>query len=366
MDFGLSFVQPNWYYNVALQNRGTLSDIRTHIHYQLAPLGNPGFYGGTYDDASTLSYTWTERTAVPRLDQQRIDIDDTGTTAVSVTFSGGPYISTTGGGGLWTQRTVGMNTPIVKTGQVCVARSNQSILYCAVEEDAGGTNTKLYKSTDGGLNWTVTGSPTLSWGRIKCNYNGSIVIASEISGSLYVSRNGGTTWQPQSGTGSHAWNSLYLSDDGRVLVAGVAGGFLYVSVNSGANWTPRGPSRIWQSVSGSSDGSTMCATAFTLAGTTPVFLSSDFGTTWAAPSSPPIPSDGSSPQSATSINGNKFAVVQSTTPGFLYVSQDGGVTWARSGSPVGQRLGVAMTPDGTTILLGGAGGTLYSWTASGS
>jgi photosystem II stability/assembly factor-like uncharacterized protein len=367
IDFGISFVRPNWYYNVAIRNQSgsTSYSVLADLRYLITPLQSPGFFGGTYDDASTLTYAWTEQTTAPAFSYSRISIDDTGTTAACVMATGGPYTSDDGGA-TWRQQLGGLDSPL-ETGQVCVARSDPLVMYCAVSSPSVGTSTYLYKSTDGGTNWiAMANAPYSSWSRIQCNYTGRIVFAAKALGSLYVSLDGGESWEPQTtGESPIQWNALYLSDDGQLLVAGPSSGFLWVSIDGGANWTIRATSRRWNSISGSSDGSMLCASTAALAATASVYLSTDFGTTWTGTSSVV---DTDVYQTATSINGNKLAFITAAAPGLTYLSQDGGTTWNfLVGYAAGIRYGIAMTPDGTKLLIGGNSlGTLRPETALGT
>jgi photosystem II stability/assembly factor-like uncharacterized protein len=246
-----------------------------------------------------------------------------------------------------------MNTP-VRTGQVCLARSNPSIMYAALAENAGGTGTRLYKSTDGGVGWSfVTGVGSGQWSRIKCNYNGTIVLAGQTNGRLYLSRDSGATWTLQTaGAVNLYWTCVFLSDDGRVLVGGVTTGRLWVSTDGGTTWTERATNRDWNHVSGSSDGSAMCACAGEGGGGVPcVYISTDFGTTWTEVTSL---TNTDVTQTATSITGNKMIFVTSQYDGAIYISQDGGVGWDTPITfPIVPRFGIAMTPDGTKLVLGG-------------
>ena len=353
VDAGLSFVPPNWYYNVKVYNPDTTIPLTlmTDFQYRIAPIQSPGFYGGTYDDASTLTYTWNEDVG-STLDFARIDIDDTGTTVVCNAAAGGPYVSTDGGA-TWIERASGMSIPIT-TGQACLARSNPSIMYAALVENSGGTGTRLYKSTDGGVDWTVVGGAgSAQWSRIKCNYNGTIVLAGQTNGKLYLSRNSGATWTAQTtGAVNLNWTCVFLSDDGRVLVGGVTTGRLWVSTDGGATWTERATNRDWTHVSGSSDASMMCASANAGGGGLPcVYISTDFGTTWTEVTSL---TNTNVNQTATSITGNKLIFVTSQYGGEIYISQDGGATWDTPITfPIHPRFGIAMTPDGTKLVLGG-------------
>jgi hypothetical protein len=72
-----------------------------------------------------------------------------------------------------------------------------------------------------------------------------------------------------------------------------------------------------------------------------------------------------------SINGNKLTAVGTNASGtipFFIVSQNGGSSWSTpAGAPTGSRQSVAMTPDGTRLILtGNSIGPLYPYTALGT
>ena len=234
-------------------------------------------------------------------------------------------------------------------------------MYCAA-----GVASYPYKSTDTGATWTQLSTPnnTLAWTSIKCNYNGTIVFAAQTNGSLYLSGDGGTSWTQQSGAGVRNWAALYLSDDGQVLVATVNSGNIWVSVNGGGFWTPRATSRLWQVLTGTSDGGLLLAAASSPGpGVASLYRSTDYGTTWTATAASQV-TNASIAGLACSINGNKLMVsgLANSIP-FVYRSQNGGTTWVLepappSGTlPAGIQGSIAMTPDGTTLLATGNAGT---------
>ena len=366
LDVGLSFTQPNWWYNIAVRNQSgtTAYDVLADVRYKLTSYSSPGFYGGSYDDATTLTYTWTQQTGAPAQQLFRLNVDDTGLTAVGITATS-VYV-TTDGGATWAIRTSGLNTPTA-ISQACLARSAPLILYCAVITNAGGSTLRLYKSINGGVSWaTVSGSFISSWRYIKCNHTGVLVLASQATGSLYLSRDSGASFtQYVVGGVSRTWNGVYLSDDGQILVGVENNGTLWVSTNSGTSWTSRATTRNWGQIAGSSDGSTLLAGTGAGIGLPCLYLSTDFGTTWTATSTL---TNAIVNQVTTSINGNKLAAIASVSGVTgLYVSQDGGATWSTpSGAPTGTRFSVGMSPDGTRLIVGGnTAGTLYPYTAVG-
>ncbi|MFA7241409.1 MAG: hypothetical protein WC091_14955 [Sulfuricellaceae bacterium] len=97
-----------------------------------------------------------------------------------------------------------------------------------------GTEVGVYRSSDGGANWTASG---LSGSKITAlSANGSTVYALA-AGSLYKSTDGGANWTQL--TGLSATPSTLLAHPGKagVVFAGTAQGQVYSSTDSGVIWT---------------------------------------------------------------------------------------------------------------------------------
>jgi hypothetical protein len=107
---------------------------------------------------------------------------------------------------------------------------------CGTSIFAGG-DFGVYKSTNNGINWTLT-SLTLSTVSFAVNGN-NIFAGTWISGTakgVYLSTDNGTSWT-QTSLNNRNINSMAVSGN-NVFAGGYQNGF-YVSTNNGSNWTPR-------------------------------------------------------------------------------------------------------------------------------
>jgi photosystem II stability/assembly factor-like uncharacterized protein len=111
-----------------------------------------------------------------------------------------------------------------------------------------GANGKIYKTTDGGANWTsqTSGtSRTLSRG-IFLDENEGWIVGGWSDGPQFLvlhTLNGGTNWQDQSfGSTSYAINTVSFIDAMNGWIGGtdnMLSPFIYVTADGGANWTPQ-------------------------------------------------------------------------------------------------------------------------------
>ena len=80
--------------------------------------------------------------------------------------------------------------PIMKR-LVDVSASNDGVIAYATENPTGGVLRKIWKSTDGGINWSeLANAPSTSWGAIAVSGNGQILFALSWAGadqSIYQS-----------------------------------------------------------------------------------------------------------------------------------------------------------------------------------
>jgi photosystem II stability/assembly factor-like uncharacterized protein len=69
------------------------------------------------------------------------------------------------------------------------------------------------------------------------------------------------TWTDQTLSGSRIWASITSSSDGTKLAAVVQNGDIYTSTDSGVHWTDRtaAGSRLWLSIASSADGTKLAA-----------------------------------------------------------------------------------------------------------
>jgi photosystem II stability/assembly factor-like uncharacterized protein len=200
-------------------------------------------------------------------------------------------------GGVW-KTSDGGNTyapltdalPYVSAGSVVVNYKKPSILYISIGDSEGWWNWSLgiYKSYDGGLNWSVTG---LNW--TFTNYQAirkivmsptdtSILFAATTNG-LYRTVNSGASWT-QIRTGYHTdviYKPNNSNNDGNIVYASTDAGEIYKSVDAGVNWTQiytSGGNGVHLSVT-LADPNTIAASYY---GPSTVIYSRDLGNTFTA------------------------------------------------------------------------------------
>ena len=88
------------------------------------------------------------------------------------------------------------------------------------------------------------------------------------------------TWSPVAS--SRIWQSITSSSDGTKLAAVVSGGYIYTSSDSGVSWTAQtaSGSRNWNSITSSSDGTKLAAVVYPGY----IYTSTDSGVSWTATS----------------------------------------------------------------------------------
>lgn len=152
-----------------------------------------------------------------------------------------------------------------------VAPSDPNIMY-------GGTNSDIYRSTDGGLTWTGAGynEPVEAFSIDPKNSR------DVVSGGLYALRrstDGGVTWK-RSDINVHGINVIARSPaDPKVLIA-ASDDEVYASTDGGTTWSKRStvPEAIQSAV-----GDARNASTFYVAGELGVRYTTDMGATWQDP-----------------------------------------------------------------------------------
>lgn len=218
--------------------------------------------------------------------------------------------------------------------------------------EAGGT---IHVSRDGGATWTSGNSPSATWIASAMSSTGSRIYAVQYGGSMFASGDQGATWKPLA-AGTGAWESVATSQDGTLVAAVMQNGPLVISKDGGSTWhnaaMPDGQANHWwRWVSSSADGHALVAVSHDAK----VFRSTDSGSTWkllAVAVGGTVVNE-SWYRVKTSADGQAIAIAANTfggAPGTgIYVSHDGGTTWARGYSLVADYTFLAMSADGQRI-----------------
>jgi len=160
--------------------------------------------------------------------------------------NGGPksglYVSTNSGNN-WTQVGGGFPLNDATLGRISidVSKSNSQIIY-ALAANASGTTKGLYKSVNGGLNWTnvntsAAPSSNYAWFNRICRVDPTIserVICGGLD--MNISNNGGTSFSQVFGIHVDQHAVAFAKSNSNYLVIGNDGGIDY-STNSGVTWT---------------------------------------------------------------------------------------------------------------------------------
>src|SRR5262249_28651899 len=134
-------------------------------------------------------------------------------------LNSGKFSSTINGGVSWSTRTISGATGGVLTG-IAVDPTNAFTVYATFANFAAGAGHHVFKSTNGGANWTdiSAGLPNIPFESILVNpeYSGLVIAGSDAG--VFASTNGGASWYAL-GTGlPHVpINQLFTSHNGSKL-----------------------------------------------------------------------------------------------------------------------------------------------------
>lgn len=217
-------------------------------------------------------------------------------------FPGNPsiYYVTTVGGGVWkttnggtSYTPIGDGLPQLFCGTVLVDNQNSNIVYVNI----GGTGEwwlpglGVYKSSDGGLTWAATGltgtrANGINVKKMAMSPSNSQVILAATNKGLYRTTNGGANWTVVR-TGEHG-DVVFRPGDGNTIYAAsddyYNGSEMFRSVDGGATWTKvtslgKTKTRIWIGVS-ASDKEFVAAVFKTDGSTKDLYVSNDRGSSF--------------------------------------------------------------------------------------
>jgi hypothetical protein len=178
---------------------------------------------------------------VDRSGQGRINVIEVDPNNPNIIYVGSP------GGGLWKSSNNGdswedlsYNLPAIGISGVAVDHNNSNIIYVTSGDEDGFTNTAtgVYKTIDGGVTWSATGTLSSSFlGEIYINPNNSDMLWLVSWDGLYRTTNGGNTW---SLIVSGQFKEIRLKPNDPSTIYAVKDNFndteLYISNNSGASF----------------------------------------------------------------------------------------------------------------------------------
>jgi hypothetical protein len=212
------------------------------------------------------------------------------------------------------------------------------------------------------LTWTEK-SPVagVRWLEMNSSSNGQSLIGGANEGDVYTSTDGGGSWKKHD-LGIGRWWGASISNDGRRMIASSNVG-VYISYNGGDTWDKVNlPEGNWTRVTSSADGTRLAVVDYNVNGY--LYTSNDSGMTWTQRINSGDPS--TQWQSLASSADGKVILAGTNLVGKMYISRDYGSTWS-----VVNALGngdwhdADVSADGTKMITGEASGILYTSNDSG-
>ena len=236
-------------------------------------------------------------------------------------------------------------------------------------------------SLNGGTNWSIVDPRPgyAGYEKFDCSLDGSHLIACENPGRLQVSWDQGVTWPYGRQSADSHWDRVAMSADGVVCLAYEQlnnmdnTGRFYISTDGGVTWRMASVGTIspnldynphtWNCVACSATGSKVAVVRDALDFTADLYISDNFGVDFSWAKAYP---DGNNTHhySWTDIDMSSggsiivtclgSALYSYADAGHIYISEDGGNTWAES-FPLADSLGhswnnVCCSEDGTVML----------------
>lgn len=247
---------------------------------------------------------------------------------------------------VWTQKLAGIS-------MWALGKDLQGNLYAG----ASGTVKSVYKSTDGGLNWTEIYSNGLAnFTSIACDSGGRVFIANGSAGVLMSTNSGlNFTLIPSSTFGNYSVQSVYCGKNGYVYVGTVTGG-LYLSTDYGSTFpiTNLTGANIVYITTDRYNSQIVYAGASSASGTNGIFRSTDGGMTFG-----PVMNSGTSCWGIVQTSPNILFSFTTSSPYPVLKSTDGGLNWSNVFSLTGAMRGSTLDIAGN-IYCSGNGGVFRS------
>lgn len=214
---------------------------------------------------------------------------------------------------------------------------------------AQGARQEVITSALPGISWQEVGPAPLDqpWWAVAASADGSTLMAASNRGQLYLSHDGGSTWQQRLHT-TH-WSAVALSPDGRHMVATAYGERIWVSHDAGASWQETGEVRDWVAATISKDGRHVAADAKL----DRIHVSSDGGTSWSAHTE-------IGDWQSVAASGDGLHLVAAVGGGSVWLSDDGGLSWRAVNAGLRHWYRVGISSDGQQLSASDSGGYLYT------
>jgi hypothetical protein len=249
--------------------------------------------------------------------------------------------SSTNSGTTWTSN----NVPAFGNGTLLTASADGMHLVAATDNTG-----EIDVSTNGGLNWKKsTNYFEAAWTSLTSSGDGKNVVLTEAAPLVRASTNWGATWYPLVALPlcnicSESPQYATISADGHCLT--IAGpGNIFTTTNFGNTWTTNNLSTPWREMAASADGKKLITAPYGAN----IYTSTNSGSTWIEQTNSP---DLLWWSCASSADGTKLAAISGTAggTGVIYTSADSGVTWVSNSVPSQQWHQIVSSADGNKLF----------------
>ena len=171
---------------------------------------------------------------------QPLEMDQNNPSVYYFAPDGGGFYKSTDNGSTFTE--ISGNYAFRSPCDILVMWDSSNVVFVG-DGVTGSGQAVVFKSTNGGVNWTNVRTVSSSETPSMCNsvFDQSLVIATEWSGSnIYKSTDFGSSFEISHSTGFSGWASGFCAEDPTVIMTGNYGAQSSFSVNKGANWTNLG------------------------------------------------------------------------------------------------------------------------------
>jgi len=214
------------------------------VLYMATGGGGEGLTAAIYS-STNAGADWTASTGLPaNAPTNVLAIDPSNPATVYAGTNGSGIFKSTDGGASWAAVNTGLpaNDFVALHAFITalvVDPSNPATLYVSFSL-AGG----LYKSTDGGANWSPanSGLPAAIVGHVAIDPANPATLYAATGVGVFKTNDGGMSWKSANNGLRNAVNTLAVSSSGNstTVYAGTSGAGVFQSTDGGASWQPTG------------------------------------------------------------------------------------------------------------------------------
>lgn len=255
--------------------------------------------------------------------------------------------------------------PVVGTvDALAISTSNPSIVYAGITSSTGGfgqTSTSgIYKSTDGGSNWTRSGLIGKSFFSLAVDpTDPDKVYAGTRSSGVYKSTDGGTSWSGPFIGNSDIFSLAVDPNQPSILYCSPIGQGLLKSIDSGVTWNLISSGSNLLSINSIAIDASNSNIIYLSGGTTPsrgVYKTTNAGVDWVV-SNTGIPNSTNS-VTALTLSPSNNSILYAAMGSDVYISTNAAANWTKrsAGLPNSSITNIAIDPSNASIVFAATSG----------